>query len=154
MKKKVKSESSNTVNHAFVTAPTTPEDLQLNAELAAGDAPDPSIQYNAANQLKTLNNHIDNTFGADYSPETAAAMRYAGANQIQQNQGQMMEQDAFQRNQARFGKYLALRNARAPQLVTTGGTSTGTNTENSADFWNGVIGGGINFGLGVAKGKI
>lgn len=147
MKKKTK--STDTATFDFKTTPRTADDDILDASLAASAAPDPSIPFQYANAQKSLDNHIDDQFGANYSPETAAAMKYAGSNELNQQRGFALSQDAFRRSQAKFGNSLAIRNARAPQLVKTGGTQT--QEENSASFWNNLILGSVTGGIGMVK---
>jgi hypothetical protein len=147
---KRKSKSTSQINHGFIDTPTNPMDAQLNAEIAAGEQADPSLQYQYARRKKSLKNLIGSPFGANYAPETAAAIQYAGENDLDQQYGQALQEDAFRRKQSRFGKLTTLAQMRAPKFVTTGGTNT--TEENAADFWNSLIAGGISKGLGFLTG--
>lgn len=147
LKKKTKTSSTQKNEFGWQNTPRIAEDNTVDAALAEADQADPSLQYGFANQKSAWNNHINNQFGADYSPETAAAMKYAGENEIDQRHGQAIAEDRFRRKQTKFGNSLAIRNARAPRMVQTGGTSSGTQVTNAADFWNSLISGGVQAGL-------
>jgi len=148
MKRKTK--STNTITHGFIDTPRTPMDNQIDAELAAGEQADPSIQYDFARRKNSLRNRISNPFGANLAPETAEAIQYAEGNNLDQQHGQALAEDSFRRKNARFGKLMAVNQMRAPKFVTTGGTNI--NQENNADFWNGLISQGITKGLGFLTG--
>jgi len=150
VKKKIKEESKSTNTYGHQIAPRTADDDRVEEAFNQSDTADPSIPFAAANAKNTLNNQIGDPFGPDYSPETASAMRYAGEQNINQQQGQAMSEDVWRRKQAKFGQAATMRQLRAPQLVQTGGTSVGKQTTNAADFWNGLISGGIKYAFGGA----
>lgn len=133
-----KTKQTQTTNYQYMTAPPTAADTALDAETASSGTPDPSIAYRAANQKKSLRNSLSSISGADYSPETEAAIKYSGEHQIDQESGQAYQQDAYNQKQSKWQKLYAIAESRRPQLVSTGGTNT-----QSGGFWS-------SFGAGMA----
>lgn len=85
---------------------------------------------------------IGHPFGADYSPETAEAIRYHGENEIDQQAGQEYAMDDYRKKQSRWTKLLARAQSRAPQLVSSGGTTTSVMQQPMFD-WGSIIAGGL-----------
>lgn len=126
-----KTTTSTKNTYEYMTPPETPEMAALKKAVSTTyDTIDPSIAYSFNNARQTAQDRLDNPFGADYSPEVSDALRYAVDQDMNQQQGQAMREDAFNRGQAKIGALGAIAAGTAPQLVTSG--TSGTQKTSSA----------------------
>ena len=147
MSSKTKSTSNSTMQYGQ-TAPTeSPDIAAARTEANTDPGPDPSIQYGFARQKQAAARDLSNPFGPNYSPETAAAMKYSRENDIDTAHGQALQVDAFNRKQAKFQKLYALAGLTAPKTVQTSGSTTGTVSQ---PLWPGLLSSGISAGLSAA----
>lgn len=129
MKSKTKQDTrqSQTNTYAYVPPPITSQQSAYDEHIkSAYDTADPSIAYNFANQRESLNNTFNNPFGANVSPEVQQAIQTAGNEASYQAQGQAMREDVFNRKQGKTTALAGSASMTAPQLVQTGGSSTGS----------------------------
>jgi tRNA A37 N6-isopentenylltransferase MiaA len=128
MKSKSKSKTTNT--YAYQAPPQTQQMQQYGQSINdAYDTPDPSIGYQFASARGRIDDRFDNPFGQDYSPEVQDAMKYSGHQQLDQAQGQAYREDAFRRKEGKLGHQAAYAGMTAPQLVQTGGTFQGSQSQ-------------------------
>lgn len=137
------------MSYGFMTPPETADTQAAREAAAAASRPDPSIPWQFARQKQNLTRSMNNPFGANISPETFEAMRYARESDIDQAHGQALREDAFRRGNARFQNLYAIAGLSQPRMVQTGGTTTGTVSQ---PLWPGLLMGGINAGIGAAMG--
>jgi hypothetical protein len=143
---KKKTNTTSTTGYSYLAPPPNPYEGQLQAELAQGEQADPRIQYSAADAKNRLRNRLNNPFGADYSPETSEAIKYAEEGNIDTQAGQARAEDRYRQNQTRWGKIMNLAALRQGQFAQTSGTQ---NTVQSTPFnWGGLLLGGASaFGV-------
>lgn len=145
MKSKTKTQSTNTNTYQQIAPDMTAERAAFNANIdKAYGSSDPSINYQFANAREGLNNSYANPFGANISPEVQQASLLNANQQLNQAQGQALREDQFNRRNAKTQALGAAAGMAAPQLVQTGGTSTGMQTTNPG------IGGLLMAGIGAA----
>lgn len=147
MSKKTKTNQSTTASYGWQTPPTSPDVQALQTEIDSGEQADPGIQFRAARQKQSLHNSLHNPFGANVSPETLEAMKYAREADIDTQTGQASREDFFRRKQARFGKLYAKAGLTQPRLTQTGGTMQGTVSQ---PMWPDLLMAGINAGTQAA----
>lgn len=140
MSKKTKSNQKTSMSYGYMTPTDTPDIIAARQAAAAEEGQDPGIQYRAARQKQALSKTLSNPFGANVSPETLEAMRYARESDIDQQAGQAAREDYFRRKQARFQRLYGMAGLTAPRLVQTGGTSQGTVSQ---PIWDSLLMGGI-----------
>lgn len=145
---KSKTKTTQTNSYGWQTPPTTPQQGQFD-QWAQGsfNTPDPSIPYAFNNMRESVNNRLNNPFGADYSPEVNDAIRYNENQSINQMQGQAVREDAFNRNIARGQALQTSAGMHAPNLVATG--SSGTTI--SQPSMMGLIGQGLSAGASLGS---
>lgn len=145
MKSKQQTQQRSTNTYGYMNRPTTQADIELDEAINhAFNTPDPTISYSAANQHEALNNRFSDMFGTNYSPEVKDAIKYTEGQNINQATGQAYREDSQNRNLGKLGAKAAVADARAPQLVQTGGTFQGTTTTNPGV--GGLIMGGLSAG--------
>jgi hypothetical protein len=146
-KKKVKTTQQTANTYGFQTPPSTPDTSAYRDQInKAYDSPDPSIGYSFAGARQRIGDRYgNNPFGADYSPEVRDAAQYAGVSDLDQAQGQALREDSFNRKNAKVGALGGLAGLTAPQLVQTGGTMTGTQTQ-SGGMLGQILGAGAGIG--------
>lgn len=130
MKSKSTSQQQVTNTYAWQTPPETKQASAYDtwAQGAYG-TPDPSIPYTFAGQRKTLNDSLNNPFGYNFSPEVSQAIKYSQNQDINQQQGQAIRTDRFNRESAK-GQALAVgAGLNSPVLTQTGGSSQGSGTQ-------------------------
>lgn len=149
--KKTKTNQNTTSTYGWQSPPDTAETTALQNDINQGESADPSIQYDYANRKKNLNQSLASPFGANYSPETSEAMKYARGSEIDTEHGQALQEDSFRRKQSRFNKLYALAGIKAPRMVQTGGTMQGSVT---TPIWQDMLMSGISTGIGAAAGAI
>lgn len=130
MKSKSK-QTQNTTNTWGSVTPTNTADMQAYRDAIGGtfDKTDPTIPYVFNQARNNAKNRFDDPFGHEVSPEVRGAYMHETMNNIDQAQGQAIREDSSNR---RFGKLQALQNLAsmtAPQIVQTGGSSTGTTVQ-------------------------
>ena len=141
-KKKQKTVQTNT--YGWQTPPETADTgAYRSAVNNAYDTPDPSIAYSFNSARQRLKDRFDNPFGANYSPEVADAAKYAGTNELDQQQGAALQADAYNRKNAKVAGLAGVAGMTAPQLVQTGGTS---NTTQSSGLLGQILGAGASIG--------
>lgn len=128
MKSKSKSKTTNT--YGWQTPPQTQAMSQYGQAINTSfDTPDPSIGYQFGAARQRVDDRFDNPFGQDYSPEVRDAMTYGGHQQLDQAQGQATREDSFRRKEGKLGHQAAYAGMTAPQLVQTGGTFQGSQSQ-------------------------
>ena len=137
--------------YGFVERPRTPELLDYRNQIdETYNTGDPNIAYDFNRQRENLNNRFDNPFGANYSPEVMDAIKFQGNQELDQAQGQAYRQNNYQNQQGKLSAVGAYADATAPQMVQTGGSSTGNMTGTTTSVvpfnWNSVIGAGAQLG--------
>ena len=152
-KEETKQQTSQTQanTYGFVERPRTPELLDYRQQIdETYDTTDPNIAYDFNRQRENLNNRFNNPFGANYSPEVMDAIKFQGNQELDQAQGQAYRQADYQNKQGKLSAVGAYADATAPQMVQTGGSSTGNMTGSSVQTipfsWNSVIGGAAQLG--------
>jgi hypothetical protein len=146
-KKKTKTDQRTTNTYNYMAPPDTADTSAYRDSInKAYDTPDPSIGYSFAGARQRVGDRYGaNPFGADYSPEVADAARYSGISDLDQAQGQAYREDAFNRKNAKVGALGGIAGLTAPQLVQTGGTMTGTQTQ-SGGMLGQILGAGAGIG--------
>lgn len=135
------------MTYGSVTPAETDDIRAARAEAQTDPGANPAIQFSAARRKRSIRNSLANPFGANVSPETLEAMRYAREAEVDQDAGQAMKEDYFNRKQARFQKLYAMAGLTQPRIVQTGGTSTGTVSQ--PFNWGGLISGGLSAAAGA-----
>lgn len=144
-KTKTKTNQTSTNTYGWQTAPTTQAQQSFDTYVKdAFETPDPSIGYQFGKMRENIKNRVDNPFGHNYSPEVQEALQYSGENELDQQQGQALREDASTRKQLKLGGLGASAAAHAPVLTQTGGTMQGTQTQSQP--WGNYLMGGISAG--------
>lgn len=146
MSSKSKTTQNSTMTYGHVSTPDTPDVIAARNAAQESAKADPTIPFRFARAKQNLDNGLNSKFGADYAPETREAMKYSRGNELDQEHGLALQQDAYRRQQQKFGNLYQMAGLTQPRVVQTGGSSQGTVSQ---PMWPGLISGGLSAGLGA-----
>lgn len=127
---KSKTTQQNTNTYGWMAPQQTAQQSAYDQHVkTAYDTPDPTIPYTFGNMKQNVNNRFDDPFGFNYSPEVKGAIKYSENNRIDQMHGQALREDRFNRTNAKTSALAGSAGMAAPQLVQTGGSMQGTQTQ-------------------------
>jgi hypothetical protein len=145
-KKKTTTQQQQTNTYQYLTPPTTPAVTELQGMVQKGS--DPSIPFHFAQQREDLANSYMNPLGAATSPAVRDAANRVAGQRLGMAEQEAIKASNFNANNQAFGQQSTIAGLTSPQLVQTGGTSSGTQTQ-SGGFWSGLLMQGINAGASV-----
>lgn len=116
---------STTATYGYQTPPTTPALEKLSA---AKFEVDPGLHAQYSTLRNRLKAGFNNPLGADYSPEVRDAIMRSGEENLGRDEANANRSGQFDVNRLNYSRDATVAGMSAPQLVQTGGTSTGTGT--------------------------
>lgn len=141
-KKKTQSSSNQqfTNTYGWQSAPISSE-MQGVIDMANQPvAADPSIQHRYASMEEDVRRSTQDPFGAATSPDVRAKSQLSRILTVQRDRDKAMREGELDRQNLQFGRKTAAAALTMPQLVQTGGNSSGTqNTTQSGGFWASVV---------------
>lgn len=139
-KNKTKSQTTNTYGYQ-----PGAQSADIDALRGMKATVDPSIPYFFAQRRKDLEGSYNNPYGASTTPAVRDNAMRAASRGLDQAQGQAMSEAQYNADNSNFQRQGVIAGMTAPQLVQTGGSSTGTQTSGPTP---------LGLGLQVAQGAI
>jgi hypothetical protein len=139
-------------NYGYMTPPITPETQSLIDMSNQPVAADPSIQHRYASMESELDRSYSDPFGAYTTPDVREKSFRSGKLKLLAERDKAMREGELDRQNIMFARKLGVAGFRQPQLVSTGGNSSGSGTQNTVQqggFWEAVLP-GIAGGAGAA----
>lgn len=101
---------------------------------------DPGLAAQYAQSRANLKSGFASPTGAYYSPQVKEAMIRSGEERLGQQEAQAFRGGQYDVNKLNYGRNLAVAEMMKPQIVSTGGTSSGTGTiTQSQSPWGSIL---------------
>lgn len=128
---------STTATYGYQAPPSTPA---LDKLSAAKFEVDPGLHAQYSTLRNRLKSGFNNPLGPDYSPEVRDAIIRSGDERLGEEEANAYRGGQFDVNKLNYSRDATVAGMSAPQLVQTGGTSSGTGTvSQSPSIMSGVM---------------